>query len=280
LPRAILAAAAATVAALLCLATSSQAAPLPQLTIASTGTAVSVTGTPRPGANTFRFTAAGAARTRSEPAVVQLGAGVTPEAFMAQVHALQLPAQTPDMVLEATRSKIVSGMSFTGRRGTPTTTRLVAGATYVVLDGATSTPATWPSTSFTVPAAGGGAALPKGRAKLILTDFKIKAPRTIRRGTRLEIANKGSSVHFVVAIQVPRKLSDKAAIRAVRRNDGKPFAKSRTTTLINLVSGGTRNVVTPSLTRGRWILVCLYVDAGSHGMPHTALGMETVVRVR
>jgi hypothetical protein len=251
--------------------TAAQAKAPASLTITFTKSGGKVAGTPHAGATTVHFKRRG---TQAEIEIARLGKGVTPAAFMKQIHALG-PNDTPDGVLAATHSKLVSGLSAPGS----STFKLVPGR-YVAANVAASKPARYTSTSFTVPK-GKGAALPRVKPTVTLLNYKIKPSGTLPAKGTWKIVNGGMDPHFLIAVKIPSGLSDAAAEKAIRTNDEKAFGKRPAELeLLSVVSPGAVNEVPVNMANGRWVLACFYANADSKGRPHNMLGMEKAVRLR
>jgi hypothetical protein len=128
------------------LAGPAHAAALPTLEVSSTGSAITVTGTPATGAVRFTYRYTGDPKGQSNPEVLALKPGVDPNQFIAGVHALR-PNQGPEPLLAQTGT-IVTGQLAGAGAPSSTITKLKAG-TYVVLDAAGQSPASWPAATFT-----------------------------------------------------------------------------------------------------------------------------------
>jgi hypothetical protein len=267
-------------AALLFAPPAAQAAPA-SLSIASNGSAFVVTGTPTAGATTFRFTYTGPkAKGITSPAIIRLGPAATADQVLAGARALKSD-EGPDQLLASTQSTLIVSLDEIPKGPGGTVTTVLAPGNYLILETAASKPAQFYGAPFTVPApATAVAPLPAADATVRLRDYRIRAPRRIERGASVKIVNGGEQLHFVIALKVPRKLSDKAARKALRTGDEKAFRKSPAREVVGLISPGVTNILTPKLGKGRWILACFYANEASHGHPHSMLGMETVVKVR
>jgi hypothetical protein len=245
------------------------------VTVTSNGKAIAVPQTLAPGATTFTFRYS-KAKGSSSPALLKLGAGADPAAVLADVRKL---GQTgPEKILAKYRATLVASADEIRRGAAVRQTVALSEGTYLMLDVAKGKKSF--GSTFTVPApAGAVEPLPAGRL-VTMSDFKVRAPKRVAAGAAWRVRNTGPSLHFLFALSVPKQLSDKAAVKAIRTNDEKAFAKSAFAEVIGLVSPGTTTVVTPNLKRGRWVVVCFYANAKSHGQPHAMLGMEKVIRVR
>jgi hypothetical protein len=242
------------------------------LTITYSKSGVKVSGSPHAGAATVHFARKGKAAAEAE--VARLGKGVSAAAFMKQIHALA-PDDTPDAVLAATHTTLVSGISAPG-----TTTFKLRPGTYVAANIAPAKPSQYAWTSFKVPK-GTGAALPKVKPTVTLRNYKIRPSASLPAKGAWKIVNSGMDPHFLVALKIPAGLSNAAAEKAIKTNDEKAFGKRpQEVELLSVVSPGAVNEVPVDLAKGRWVLACFYANADSKGQPHNMLGMEKAVRLR
>jgi hypothetical protein len=120
---------------------------------------------------------------------------------------------------------------------------------------------------------------PVTTASIQLRDFRFVAPRTLSAGGEIKIVNAGRQIHELVLGKVRGSMS--AALKLARQGklEQLRFA-GPPTQLIGIVSGGTTNIVRPTLATGRYLMVCAYGDQHSHGKPHAALGMVQAITVR
>jgi hypothetical protein len=120
---------------------------------------------------------------------------------------------------------------------------------------------------------------PSSSAIIGLRDYRFQAPKTLNANSTLKIVNEGRQIHEVVLARVKGKPAK--AVKLAKQGKFKkiPFA-GPPSQAVGLVSGGTTNIVTPKLAKGRYLLVCAYGDARSRNKPHAALGMAQAITVR
>jgi hypothetical protein len=132
---------------------------------------------------------------------------------------------------------------------------------------------------FTVADRPAGFEEPATTSTIGLHDFRFDAPKTLEADSTLKIVNEGDQIHEVVLARVKGKPA-KAVRLAKQGKFGKISFAGRPSQAVGLVSGGTTNIVTPDLAKGRYLLVCAYGDARSRNKPHAALGMARAITVR
>ncbi|UGS35357.1 hypothetical protein [Capillimicrobium parvum] len=125
----------------------------------------------------------------------------------------------------------------------------------------------------------GGFEEPASTSTIGLRDFRFDTPRTLDAGGTLKVVNQGRQIHELVLARVKGKPA--AAVKLAKQGKfGKIRFAGQPSQAVGLVSGGTTNVVTPELAKGRYLLVCAYGDARSRNKPHATLGMAQAITVR
>lgn len=126
-----------------------------------------------------------------------------------------------------------------------------------------------------------GAKMPKATGTITLKDFKFHAPKRIRAGRNIRVVNHGPSPHMIIAVKLSKRAKNKAVLREIKKTGNlKKREVAGFGEIQGPVSKGATTVVLNPLTKGRWALVCFWADKRSMNMPHSAMGMETIVRVR
>jgi hypothetical protein len=120
---------------------------------------------------------------------------------------------------------------------------------------------------------------PAATTTIGLHDYRFDAPKTLTKDSTLKIVNEGRQIHEVVLARVKGKPARSVRLAKQGKFGKIPFA-GPPSQAVGLVSGGTTNIVTPKLAKGRYLLVCAYGDARSRNKPHAALGMARTITVR
>jgi hypothetical protein len=137
----------------------------------------------------------------------------------------------------------------------------------------------WQAGGFSVFDRPAGFEEPASTTTIGLRDFRFDAPKTLKAGSTLKVVNQGRQLHELVLARVKGNPA-KAVRLAKQAKFGKIRFAGQPSQAVGLVSGGTTNVVTPKLAKGKYLLVCAYGDAKSRNKPHAALGMAQAITVR
>jgi hypothetical protein len=225
------------------LARAAAIAPLPDTSIALGTTTADVSGTgPTAGWTRLTFTA----KRATDFGLARLDPGQDPAAFATLV------AQSPPDVVDEHGTWVAGGSTAPGAEYS-TALDLAPGTYAVVIMGRR---ASVQAATFVVAAPPGGRPAPVAATRIGLRDFAITGPAAMPTADGIEIVNDGRQLHELVlgrlGDQSPAaavKLARRAQLRKIR------FAQAPVP-LVGLVSGGTTNVVTPSLPAGRYLLLC------------------------
>jgi hypothetical protein len=171
--------------------------------------------------------------------------------------------------------------SFVGAppKGAPpfsSVTKIVAGATYVVLDFSGEQPI--PAGSFVAGKASPSVKLPEVDFSTSVKEYKFTARTLPRKGT-IRITNRGKEYHEMIGVHVRKGVDPKSIVG--RLEQGKEPRKGTTdgeAFLLAPVGPGAVNQADFTLRRGTYVFTCFLPD--SKGRPHSTRGMNKVIRVK
>jgi hypothetical protein len=205
-------------------------------------------------------------------ALVRLEPGVTPEQFAAAAA-------------KAKSFEDIDGVgvidSFVGAppKGAPpqtSVTKIVAGATYVVLDFSGEQPI--PVGTFVAGKVSPSVKLPTVDFSTSVKEYKFTAKTLPRKGT-IRITNRGKQYHEMIGFHVRKGVDPKSIVG--RLQQGKEPKKGTTdgeAFLLAPVGPGAVNQAEFTIERGTYVFTCFLAD--SKGRPHSTQGMNKVITVK
>ncbi|MHB8233112.1 MAG: hypothetical protein ACYDHT_00510 [Solirubrobacteraceae bacterium] len=263
-------------AALLAIAVTAQAghaaASLPSLTLSTSSSAITITGTPTSGAVNVTATSTGKLK---EPAIilVRLLPGATEAEALA---ALQNPKLDPNSVGKF--GSIVFDEEAPSGKGEEAQTDLQPGSYLAVLVGETGP--TKVHQAFTVGASTSPVALPAAQAQEKTIDFGFKGPSTLKVGELVGWEDGGYLVHMNLGFPVKNKAAAAKLIAGLKSGHEKGLEKlvaGPPVTFQGPVSPGGYQQSVITARPGLYVQVCFM--STQDGRPHTRLGMERIIRI-
>lgn len=241
-----------------------------KITVTITKGVTTVTGAEALVAGPTKITAKNTGTTPSNFALGQLRPGKTLADLMAEA---QKTAGVPEesLVLITSYFSLPPGQTFV------TTVNLPAG-NYA----ATQPPdgkGFGPLAPFTVAPGAAAGTPPATTGKLLLYDYGIKAPATIRGKGTLAIDNVGQNYHFLIGIRLKRGVNpNKVVADVLAGKQGPP--PGQFINIIGLVGAGTVNYLETNLKPGNYVIVCFNADRHSAGTNHSRYGMVRKLKVK
>ncbi len=249
----------------------SASSPLPTLTLALNGKAVTVGGSTVSGAVNVVTTVTGEAQ--GEPTLFRLANGVTPAAFAHAVAAVN--AHNGDLNYLGPYGSLV--FNATVNKGTGSTQTVLAPGNYLALD--TAGNGTPPHAAFTVTQATSAAALPTPGATISSIEFAFRGPTTLHDGELVRFQNLGFLVHMDVYGRAKNLATAKQAVAdLLAGKDGKAQKLiPQGGTFAGPVSTGALQQEVITQKPGIYVQAC-FMDT-QDGREHTKLGMERIIRI-
>lgn len=242
--------------------------PAPDVTVAMTSKAMTVTGADALKSGPTRFVFSTKTKERGF-VLLELKDGVTREQVAEGASKIRSPLQA-----ERKYGRLVAS-SFVTKGQKYATTLDLADGEYVLVD-MTKAPAV--RAGFAVGAERSTAVMPATASSVIADDYKFSAPKGISLDGPVLVENRGDVLHHVLAFPIKRKISAKRIVKGLM-NDKPKGITGPPAALTEIVSGGTKNAVEAPLRKGRVLLVCFLQD-GPKKPPHAALGMYKAVNVK
>lgn len=249
---------------------SGQSSSLPALDVSTTGSAITVAGTPQSGASTVNLT-----NGTKKPATitfVRLEPGVTEDQLVA---ALPKVLRDPNEIAPYGTILFDSGVA----PGSAAVDTVLTAGDYVAFDSTASNPSKWTHTSFTVAASAADALLPKAGATITAIDYAFKAPKSVKRGTTVRFVQGGHTVHMIAALKVQNAFVAKRVVRFLRAGKDKkvePLARGFADFMAPASSGAVQQVELDAAP-GQYVLVCFMPT--QDGREHTRLGMARPLKI-
>jgi hypothetical protein len=259
------------VAALAVVAATSAAAAaptLPTVTLALTGTSITVGGSPVSGAVTVQSTNTAK---DAEPTLFELNPGVTQADVVANFDKLADPNNI------APYGRIV--FDADAPKGTTSAQTVLEPGNYLALDTEANNPHKWPIASFTVAASPAPAALPAARATIKAIEFGFKSPGTLHAGSIVRLQNDGHLVHMIDGIKVKNAAAAKKVMSLLKAGKDSKAQKLATgfAALMGPVSSGGEQQLTLKAQPGVYVLACFMSTQDNR--EHTQLGMLKQVKI-
>jgi hypothetical protein len=247
------------------------AAGLPKITVAMTGTKITVGGALQSGGVQIVSTVTG--ERAGAPIFVRLDPGVTVAQFF---KLLAGPAGPDPNYLDGYASIVTDAAA---PQGTSAIQANLQAGQYVAFDSAHGNPSKWPFTTFTVAKASSPASLPKPAATLAAIEFNFRGPGQLHQGELVRFANHGFLVHMLVFATASnaanaRKLA--AALKAGNTRVARHLATGEGTFAGPLSHGSYQQLVVRNHP-GYYVLACFMQT--QDGRDHVLLGMERVIHI-
>jgi hypothetical protein len=163
-----------------------------------------------------------------------------------------------------------------GAKPLTSATKIVAGATYIVLDLSSEQAAA--AGSFT---AGGAkrAKLPAATASATMKDYRFTTPSSLPRTGSIRIANRGKQYHEMLGYHVARGADPNAVVARLKQGKNPKKGTTDGEALLQAPVGpGAVNQVPFKVAPGAYVLTCSLPDP--QGRSHATRGMNKVVRVQ
>ncbi len=252
-------------------AASQAAAALPKITVAMTGTKITVGGALQSGGVQIVSTVTG--ERAGAPIFVRLNPGVTLAQFF---KLLAGPAGRDPNNLDGFATIVTDAAAA---QGTSSIQANLAAGQYVAFDSAHGNPSKWPFTTFTVAKASSPASLPKPAATLAAIEFNFRGPGQLHQGELVRFANHGFLVHMLVFVTASnaanaRKLA--AALKAGNNRLVRHLATGEGTFAGPLSHDSYQQLVVRNHP-GYYVLACFMET--QDGRDHVLLGMERVIHI-
>jgi len=244
---------------------------LPTISIALTGTTITVGGALQSGAVNIQMTTTN--ERSAEATLVMLNPGVTVEQAIAY-------AATPaaEDLNNVTRHIGPVVFETSAPRGTSNAETTLQPGNYLALDTAGNNPAKFPLAAFTVAATAAPAALPAATTVRAI-EFGFVAPRTLHRGQVVRFQNAGFVAHMIVGLRARNLTGARLLQKALRTGNGKAVSRLAAgfTGFQGPVSPGGTQQQTVTAAPGFYVLAC-FLDTQDK-REHVRLGMTRVIRV-
>jgi hypothetical protein len=250
------------------------ASTLPTITATVSPSSITVSGALQSGA----VNVASTATSGKEPAVVLVK--LNPGVSAAELYAfLDSNKVTNEANLVDKYGSIVFDEAATKGKATEAQTILAPGQ-YVALNGEGEKSTKWPRTSFTVAAAPAPAALPAAQATIKTIDFGFKGPSILKAGELVRFENEGFLVHMDIAFPAKSKQAAKQIAKGLSTGHEKGLQKLIAGQPVSFAgpmsSGGFQQAVITEKP-GWYVQACFMTT--QDGRPHTALGMERIIKI-
>jgi len=138
-----------------------------------------------------------------------------------------------------------------------------------------------PAVQFSIANGAAGGSPPATTGTVLLYDYGISAPASIRGRGTLEVNNIGANYHFLSGIRLNRGVNaDKVVsdIRSGKGGNGPPPGEF--VTIIGVVNPGSINYVNTNLKPGSYVIACFNSDRHSAGHNHSQYGMVRKLTVK
>jgi hypothetical protein len=251
---------------------SAQVAPsLPTITVALTGSSISVGGALQSGAVDIRSTTT--VVKDAEPTFVRLNPGVT----VAQALAFAATPAAADLN-NVTRKLGAVVFDADAPQGTSDVQTTLQPGDYLALDTQGSNPAKFPYTEFTITQAAAPATLPAPAATVTSIDFGFRGPTTLHTGELVRFQNDGFVSHMIVAVKVKNVATARKAMALLRA--GSRAAQRLAlgfASFLGPVSPGYGQQLVVRAAPGVYVLVC-FEDTQDH-RGHAQIGMVRLIRI-
>jgi len=255
-------------------AASSNAAPLPTVTVAVTPSSATVGGSLESGA--VNVVASDTGVKEGSVILFRLGQGVT----LAEVESFAASKKsTGDPNNSSPFGSIVWDVEVNPGKATEAATVLQPGQ-YVVLVGEGEKPVKV-RTHFTVTTAKAPAALPAPAATEKTIEFDFRGPSTLHDGELVAFENEGWVVHMDFAVPVKNMRTARTVVKDLRAGKEKGLQKLIAGPPVGFagpLSHGGMQEETISAKPGIYVQVCFM--ATQDGTPHTRLGMERIITIK
>ena len=135
------------------------------------------------------------------------------------------------------------------------------------------------SAAFQVGKQSSGARVPRSDATIVLRDDGVTVPSALPRDGIVRVANRGELAHQVTVFRLKHDITEKQAIRAIRRG-GRLDRIGTASTVSGLLSAGAVNRVELVLRAGRYLVASLHNPLTATGRPDVLRGLLDITRVR
>jgi hypothetical protein len=138
-----------------------------------------------------------------------------------------------------------------------------------------------PAVQFSIANGAAGGSPPATTGTVLLYDYGISAPASIRGRGTLKVNDIGANYHFLVGIRLNRGVNaDKVVsdIRSGKGGNGPPPGQQ--VTIIGVVNPGSINYVNTNLKPGSYVIACFNSDRHSAGHNHSQYGMVRKLTVK
>ena len=270
--------AAAAVALPTAMASASPAAPaarhaesLPTITVAMTGTKITVGGELESGGSQIVSTVTG------EPAAAPIFVRLDPGVSYAKFFKLLSGRAGPDPNYLDGYASIVTDAAAPA--GTSTIQANLQAGQYVAFDSAHGNPSKWPFTTFTIGNSTDPSTLPTPAATVAAIEFDFRGPSTLQQGSLVRFANHGFLVHMLVyytASDAANAAKLAAALKAGNQRLVRKLATGQGTFAGPLSHDSYQQMVL-NAKPGYYVLACFMAD--QQGTLHILLGMERVFHI-
>lgn len=137
-----------------------------------------------------------------------------------------------------------------------------------------------PAVQFSVANGAAGGSPPATTGTVLLYDYGIQAPASIRGRGTLEVNDIGANYHFLVGIRLNRGVDADQVVADIKagRDNGPPPGQA--VTIIGVVNPGSVNYVKTNLKPGSYVIACFNSDRHSAGHNHSQFGMVRKLTVK
>jgi hypothetical protein len=137
-----------------------------------------------------------------------------------------------------------------------------------------------PATQFSVANGAAGGSPPSTTGTVLLYDYGISAPASIRGHGTLKINDIGSNYHFLVGIRLNKGVDADQVVAGIKAGKDNGPPPGQEVLIIGVVNPGSVNYVKTSLAPGSYVIACFNSDRHSAGHNHSQYGMVRKLTVK
>ena len=137
-----------------------------------------------------------------------------------------------------------------------------------------------PAIQFSVANGAAGGSPPATTGTVLLYDYGIDAPKSIRGRGTLAVNDIGLNYHFLIGIRLNRGVDADQVVADIKAGKDSGPPPGQFVTIIGVVNPGSVNYVRTNLKPGSYVIACFNSDRHSAGHNHSQYGMVRKLTVK